>query len=145
MAIPADESLVPFASSPTNRCFGCGEASPIGLRLKFLRTPDNAIVSFPVVSDVFGSLPDRLHGGVIATILDEVMSKAVLAQKPLSVTRTMEVEYLHPVPSGVKIRAEGWLVRSERRKHWTESRILNEEGAVLARGTALFIELLPKH
>jgi acyl-coenzyme A thioesterase PaaI-like protein len=54
----------------------------------------------------------------------------------------LEVEYLRPVPSGAPLRIEGRVVRSERRKHWTEASILDAEGAVLAHGKGLFFEAL---
>ena len=56
-------------------------------------------------------------------------------------TRQMEVEYLRPVPSGVAIRIEGRLARSEGRKHWTEAQIVNEKGVKLATGKGLFVEV----
>jgi uncharacterized protein (TIGR00369 family) len=71
--------------------------------------------------------PGYLHGGIIATLLDEAMSKSVRARGLTAMTRQMEVEYLRPVHSGAPIRLEGRLVRSEGRKHWSEARILNQE------------------
>jgi uncharacterized protein (TIGR00369 family) len=59
-------------------------------------------------------------------------------------TRKIEVDYLRPVPSGVPLRIEGRVVRNERRKHWAEARVLNEEGRVLAEGKGLFVEVTPK-
>jgi acyl-coenzyme A thioesterase PaaI-like protein len=56
----------------------------------------------------------------------------------------MEIDYLRPVPSGVPIRIEGRIVRSEQRKHWVEAGILNSHGTVLARGNGLFIQIRPK-
>ena len=51
---------------------------------------------------VFDGHPGYLHGGIIVTLLDEAMSKAVRAIGPLRMTRKMEVEYLRPVPSGAR-------------------------------------------
>jgi acyl-coenzyme A thioesterase PaaI-like protein len=76
-------------------------------------------------------------------LLDEAMSKAVRAQGRSSMTRKLEIEYLRPVPSGAPLRIEGRVVRNEQRKHWTEARIANEKGIVLAEGKGLFIEVHP--
>ncbi|MGA9061527.1 MAG: PaaI family thioesterase [Terracidiphilus sp.] len=138
------EHLTPFAHSAGNCCFGCGPANTAGLRLEFLLAPDSSVVSFPVVAHAFDGHPGYLHGGIIATLLDEAMSKAVRAQGRASMTRKIEVDYLRPVLSGVPLRIEGRVVRNEQRKHWAEARILNDEDAVLARGKGLFIEVLPK-
>jgi uncharacterized protein (TIGR00369 family) len=135
------EHLTPFAHSANNRCFGCGEANEHGLRLEFLLADDGSVVSLPVVPTTFDGHPGYLHGGIIATLLDEAMSKAVRAQGSTSMTRKMEVDYLLPVPSGTPIRIEGRVVRNESRKHWAEARVVNEKGIVLAEGNGLFIEV----
>jgi uncharacterized protein (TIGR00369 family) len=138
------DHLTPFAHSANNRCFGCGPANAAGLRLEFFLAPDGSVVSLPVVADAFAGHPGYLHGGIIATLLDEAMSKAVRAKGKASMTRKMEIEYLRPVLSGVPIRIEGRVVRSDRHKHWAESRILDENTKILAQATGLFIEVTPK-
>ncbi len=135
------EQLAPFTHSAGNRCFGCGPANQTGLRLEFLLAEDGSVVSFPVVANAFEGHPGYLHGGVIATLLDEAMSKAVRAQGSTSMTRKIEVDYLRPVPSEVPIRLEGRVVRNEARKRWAEARILNENGKLLAEAKGLFIEV----
>ena len=70
------------------------------------------------------------------------MSKAVRAKGHPSVTRKLEIEYLRPVPSGVPLRIEGRVIRSGRRRHFTEASILDAEGVVLAQGKGLFFEAL---
>ena len=143
MALPSNEHLTPFAHSASNRCFGCGPANQNGLRLEFLLADDGSVVSLPVVPGAFDGHPGYLHGGIIATLLDEAMSKAVRARGLPSMTRKIEVDYLLPVPSGAPLRVEGRVVRNERHKHWAEARIANEKGVVLAEGKGLFIEVRP--
>jgi uncharacterized protein (TIGR00369 family) len=135
------ENLTPMLHAAQNRCFGCGQANPAGLRLEFLLAEDSSVVSFPTVPDSFEGPPGFLHGGIIATLLDEAMSKAVRARGLTTMTRQMEIDYLRPVPSGTPIRIEGRVVRSEGRKHWTEARILNAKAVELATGKGLFVEV----
>jgi uncharacterized protein (TIGR00369 family) len=135
------ENLTPFAHSANNRCFGCGPANQNGMHLEFLRAEDGSLVSFSVIPNTFEGPPGYLHGGIIATLLDEAMSKAVRAQGSTSMTRKIEIDYLRPVPSGSPIRIEGRVIRHEPRKHWAEARILNEDGIVLAEGKGFFIEV----
>jgi uncharacterized protein (TIGR00369 family) len=126
---------------PQNHCFGCGPTNPVGLQLHFDITPDSAVVCQAVISDQYEGPPGYLHGGIIATLLDEAMSKANRAHGVTAMTRQMQVEYLRPVPSGAAIRIEGQVTRSEGRKHWTEARILSAEGTVLAHASGLFIAI----
>src|ERR1035441_878659 len=135
------ENLTPFAHAAQNRCFGCGPANPAGLHLSFLLAEDGSVVCLADIPDTFEGPPNFLHGGIIATLLDETMSKAVRARGLTAMTRHMEVDYRRPVPSGAPIRMEGRMVRSEGRKHWTEARIFGADDMVLAHGTGLFIEV----
>jgi uncharacterized protein (TIGR00369 family) len=135
------ENLTPMAHAAHNRCFGCGPANPAGLHLKFLLAEDKSVVCLATIPDSFEGPPGYVHGGVIATLLDEAMSKSVRALGFTCMTRQMAIEYLRPVPSCAPIRVEGRVLRSEGRKHWTEAKILNAEGAVLAEGKGLFIEV----
>jgi uncharacterized protein (TIGR00369 family) len=139
------EKLTPMTHSAQNRCFGCGPANPAGLRLEFQLAGDGVVVCLATIPDRFEGPPGYVHGGIIATILDEVMSKSVRARGLTAMTRHMEIDYLRPVRSGEPIRLEGRLVRSEGRKHWTEARILDAEGRLLAEGKGLFIELRSGH
>ena len=123
-----EEQLTPFAHSAGNRCFGCGPANDAGLRLEFFLAHDGSVVCLPVITDAFCGHPGYLHGGIIATLLDEAMSKAVRAKGRPSMTRKMDVDYLRPVPSGVPLRIEGHIVRSDHRKHFAEARILDTDG-----------------
>jgi uncharacterized protein (TIGR00369 family) len=137
----SDEKLVPLEHSAHNRCFGCGEANAEGLHLEFLLAQDGSVVCLPTISDNFEGPPGYLHGGIIATLLDEAMSKAVRLRGVTAMTRQMEVEYLRPVPSGAPLRIEGALLRSEGRKHWTEAKILSESAVTLASAKGLFVEV----
>ncbi len=133
--------LTPLAHTAQNRCFGCGSANPTGLHLDFLLAEDGTVVCLVTVPDTFEGPPGYLHGGIIATLLDETMSKAVRTHGFTAMTRQMEIDYLHPVHSGAEIRLEGYMVRSEGRKHWTEAKIVNAAGKELARGKGLFVEV----
>lgn len=144
MRLHSDEPLTPFAHSAQNRCFGCGPTNDTGLHLKFEIAADGTVVSRPVVTDAFEGHPGYLHGGIIATLLDEAMSKAVRAVSRSSMTRKMEIEYLRPVPSGAQLHIEGRVQQSEGRKHWAEAVIANAQGKTLAHGKGLFIEVQPR-
>jgi uncharacterized protein (TIGR00369 family) len=137
------ENLTPMAHAAQNRCFGCGQANPAGLHLEFLLAEDRSVVCRTAVPDTFEGPVGYLHGGIIATLLDETMSKSVRALGITAMTRNMEIDYLRPVPSNGAIRLEGRVVRSEGRKHWTEAKILNSKGTTLATSNGLFIQLFP--
>jgi len=142
------EELAPFAHGAQNRCFGCGVANSLGLHLEFGMVPgvsDGSVASNAQISDQYEGPPGYLHGGIIATLLDEAMSKANRARGVVAMTRQMQVEYLRPVPSGAPIRIEALVTRSEGRKHWSSAQILSTDGQILATATGLFIAIRTRH
>jgi uncharacterized protein (TIGR00369 family) len=134
-----------MAAKALSRCFGCGAANATGLQLKFMLAEDGSVVCRATIADSFEGPPGYVHGGVIATLLDETMSKSVRAQGLIAVTSRMEVSYLRPVHSGAPIRLEGRLLRSEGRKHWSEARIRDARGHLLAEAKGVFIEVRGGH
>jgi uncharacterized protein (TIGR00369 family) len=144
-----NENLTPMAHAAQNRCFGCGEANPVGLHLKFFLADDGTVVCDAVVPDTYEGPRGYAHGGIIATLLDETMSKAVRSHGVVAMTRNMEVDYKRPIPSSAPdepkpVRLEGRVTRSEGRKHWAEARVVDLSGIELAASKALFIEVKPR-
>ena len=72
------------------------------------------------------------------------MSKANRARNVVAMTRSLEVEYLRPVPVGMRLELKSRHLRAEGRKHFCESELTNHSGEVLARGRALFIAIDPR-
>lgn len=91
----------------------------------------------------FQGPPGHVHGGIIATILDEAMGKVNKLRSVIALTRNMEVEYLKPVPLGKPLIVEGWELRVQGRRHTNTAEIRNENGEVLARSKGLFIAIDP--
>ncbi|MGD0939166.1 MAG: PaaI family thioesterase [Terracidiphilus sp.] len=144
MDVPS-EKLTPIPQKAQSRCFGCGPANDHGLRLDFFQAEDGSVVCPFIVPERFEGPAGYVHGGIIATLLDETMSKSVRVRGLTAMTRQMEIEYLRPVHSASPIRLEGRLLRSEGRKHWTEARILSARGQALATAKGLFIEIRTGH
>ena len=137
------EHLTPFSHSASNRCFGCGRANEAGLRLEFLLADDGSVVSLPVLPGTFDGHPGYLHGGIIATLLDEVMGKVGRFRDVRTVTAELQVEYLRPVPVDEDIVVEGWEVEKKGRNLFHAGEIRSASGAVLARGKGRFVEIDP--
>lgn len=137
------EKLVPMQHGGQNQCFGCGMQNPHGLRLEFFLAEDHSVVCFMEIAPGFEGPPGYAHGGIIATLLDEAMSKSVRARGLTAMTRSMQVDYRRPVPVGKALRMEGRLLESQERRHATEARILDADGTILASATGVFAEVRP--
>lgn len=136
--------LSPLSHGALNRCFGCGQQNPSGLRLKFFVDEERTIVCRVRLARRFEGPPGHAHGGIIATLLDEAMSKANRQFGVLAMTRQMEVEYLKPVPLGTALLLTGRHAGSSGRKHHCDAEIAGESGVTLARAKGLFIEVKPE-
>ena len=126
--------------APMNHCFGCGKDNPDGLRLKFFYDePRRRFVCRFRLSRRFTGPPRHAHGGIIATILDEAMGKVNKFRSVVALTRSMNVEYLKPVPLREPLTVTGWEQKVEGREHTNVAQIANEQGEVLARSTGVFM------
>lgn len=82
-----------------------------------------------------------VHGGIIATMLDEVMAKVSRFRGIQAVTAELAVEYLRPVPVDEDLIAEGYEMKRDGRNLHYAGEIRNASGAVLARSRGRFVEV----
>lgn len=129
---------------PKNYCFGCGPDNPEGMRLKFFldEKRQRCVGRFRLARRYLGP-PGHAHGGIIATILDEAMGKVNKLRHVVAMTRSMEVEYLKPVPLHQPITVEAYELRVRGRKHTNVAELRDRRGQLLARSTGLFIAIDP--
>jgi uncharacterized protein (TIGR00369 family) len=123
-----------------NYCFACGKDNPKGMRLKFYSDEQTrrTFCKFKLPRHLQGP-PGHAHGGIIATILDEAMGKVNKFRSVVALTRSMNVQYLKPVPLGQPLTVTGWEQKVEGREHTNVAEIANEQGEVLARSTGVFV------
>ena len=128
-----------------NYCFGCGKDNPEGMRLKFAYDQEGKrfLAHFRLPRRYTGP-PGHAHGGIIAAVLDEAMSKPSRLRNVIAPTMELRVEYLKPVPLGKKLTVFGWERRVRGRQHFRAAEIRNEDGQVLARGRGKFIAVDPE-
>ena len=145
--VPASPEGAPTIDERANHCFGCGSANPQGLHLVFsieASDPQHPTAAAQVQLDrTHEGPPGYLHGGIVATLLDEAMSKLNRPLDLLAVTRHMEVDYLRPVPLHQLLKVTSRHLRREGRKLFHEAQISGSDGTTLARGQAVFIVLDP--
>ncbi len=128
----------------TNHCFGCAPGNRYGLRLRFKENAEDGSVTCVFrIARRFEGPPGHVHGGIIATILDEAMGKVNRQKGVVALTRRMSIDYLQPVPLGVRLAAVGWPLKQDGRKHFHAGEIRTAEGVVLARAEGLFIAIDP--
>jgi uncharacterized protein (TIGR00369 family) len=93
------------------------------------------------IAPEFQGGPGFVHGGIIATLLDEVMAKVSRFEKDYAVTGSLNIEYLKPVPVGEELTVEGWETGRDGRFRTRQGEIRNSSGVLLARATGKFVEV----
>lgn len=125
-----------------NYCFVCGKDNPRGLRLSFDFDEESGDVicrtSFP---KHLQGWRDVLHGGIISTVLDEIMAKAVGQRGFKGVTAELNVRFKQPAITETEYEIRGRVKELKKRLVFTEAEILDEKQKPVAAATAKFIVL----
>lgn len=123
-------------------CFACGTANPIGLNLQFYRSNESVCTDI-TLGKYHEGWQNMAHGGIISTLLDEVMSWTIIYFKRIFfVTRRMEIKYIRPVLIGVPLTVRGHLT-GEKKSFFIGAiaEVSDKEGQLLAKATGEFVEI----
>ena len=126
--------------NPENKCFGCGGANPRGMQLTFEQDDAaNRIRGNFRLGPEYQGGANFIHGGIIATVLDEVMGKVCRFRNARAVTAELTIEYLKPVPVDEDLEIEGKEIEMNGRNIHIAGEIRNQAGQVLARARGRFV------
>lgn len=138
------ELSLDWKPQPTSRmCFICGRENPVGLRLQFYEDVENQRLITPLnLSAQYQSYPGIVHGGILATILDEVSGRALNVgrdDEQFWVTAKLEMRYRRPTPTETPLTAVGWVVKRRGTAAEVAGEIRLPDGTVTAEIHALII------
>lgn len=135
----------PTIDEQAGHCFGCGPANPQGLQLVFtLDHLAHTATAQVNLTRLHEGAPGYIHGGIIATLMDEAMSKLNRPFGVLAMTRHLEVDYLRPAPVGRDLTLTATHLRREGRKLFHHAELTLPDGTLLAKSDGLFIALDPE-
>jgi len=123
-------------------CFVCGEKNPVGLKL-LIRTDAglgeaSAEVTFPEYLQGWKKL---VHGGLLATVLDEAMIYAAAAKGFKCITGEMTARFLKPASTGVAYGLRGRFLEDKGQIVLAESVLLDGKGQEVARATGKLFKI----
>lgn len=124
-------------------CLICGINNEAGLKAPFYEMEDNRVVSLFKFREIHQSYPERTHGGMISTMLDEIIGRAIWVYEPdiWGVTMDIHVKFRKPVPLDTNLLAYGKIVKNSRKFFTGIGVIQSTSGEVLAEATANYIKL----
>lgn len=121
-------------------CFACGKSNPIGLKLEFVIEDGEYVTYFTPRKEHQGYV-GIVHGGVVSTVLDEVMARYVYVLGHRAVTGEMTVKLKRPARVGACIRFAGRVDSENRRLILTSATANDEDGQLIAEATARMVRV----
>jgi len=123
----------PFVMVDDGMCFACGDRNPRGLNLKFTVFPQKRRIETTLtLSPEFQGWRGVVHGGIITTILDELMAKIAQELGIKAVTASLEVRFKNIARISEEIRAIGEVTRIEKRLIYAQAQAFRNDGTVIA-------------
>ncbi len=125
-------------------CFICGLENPVGLKLKIYELEPGLIETAYTPPEHFQSYPGILHGGIVATMLDEISGRSLMgdpSQPRFMFTAKLEIKYRKNVPIGKPLRIVGKAGKSKGRTAQAWGGVYDQDGSLLAEANSLLIDL----
>ena len=129
---------------PNSRmCLVCGLKNPFGLHTSFYELDNKELLAIFKPREEHQSYPGRLHGGIISTILDETIGRAIMIQSDgdiWGVTVELQVRFKKPVPLDEELRVIGRITKDSSRFFEGSGELLLEDGTVAAEGHGKYLK-----
>jgi len=126
----------------THSCFVCGDSNPAGFHLRSA-TDGNIVRAKFTFSPAHVGFKETVHGGLTATLLDELMTWACAVQtRRFAYCAELNVRYVQPVRPGIEVLASAELVTNRRGKLFeAKSELKSMDGTLLATAAGKYLPL----
>jgi acyl-coenzyme A thioesterase PaaI-like protein len=112
-------------------CYACGDLNPIGLHLHFAMEGEWAVAPFMAQQEHQG-YPGYVHGGVVASLLDEAMGWATYGRGIWALTGRLQTRFRGIVPTGEPLEVRARITRDRGRTLEVAAELRGPQGKVLA-------------
>jgi len=126
----------------SRKCFACGVENSRGLGLSFYEVGPDEVMAECTIPGHFEGYPGIVHGGIVATMLDEVTGRAAMIGEHarFRLTAKLEIRYRKPVPSEQPLRLRGIVVRRKGHVAFAHSELILADGTVAAEADAVLVD-----
>lgn len=125
-------------------CLVCGLKNQFGLHTAFYELDNKEILAVFKPREEHQSYPGRLHGGIISTILDETIGRAIVIHSDSEVwgvTVDLQVRFKKPVPLDEELRVVGRITKDSRRFFEGTGELLLTDGTVAAEAHGKYLRV----
>ena len=102
------------ARNDADNCFVCGSKNPIGLNIDFRFVDEQCVGEFTPGENHVG-FDGVTHGGIIFSVLDDLMANWLFLQGGRGYTAKCEIRYREPLPVGTNVKLVCDLVQKKRK------------------------------
>jgi acyl-coenzyme A thioesterase PaaI-like protein len=96
----SNSSLITPSAQSQGACIVCGPNHPHGLRIRYELAGDGSVTANWIPAPEWEGFRGLVHGGIISTVLDEAMAKAVAATECEALTAELRVRFRLQLQSG---------------------------------------------
>jgi uncharacterized protein (TIGR00369 family) len=124
-------------------CFVCGRDNEAGLHSHFFNLDDGRVACQFTASEGHQGYPGRMHGGLIGSVLDELIGRVLQVTDPtaFAVTIDLSVKYRKPVPLGQQVKAIAWATKETARLLEGEAELYLADGSVAVKASARYLKI----
>lgn len=129
---------------PNSRhCFVCGLENPVGLHLAFYNTGQDEVATDVVLPAHFEGYPGIAHGGIVASILDEVLGRSAMGgdETHFMMTAKLQVKYRVPIPTGQPLRLVGRMLQRRGKVAESRAELWLPDGTLGAEADAMLVDV----
>lgn len=125
----------------SHMCLICGMDNTAGVKAQFYNMEDGSVGGLFTFRSEHQSYPGRVHGGMLATMIDELAGRVLWTDCPdkIAVTMDINVKYRKPVPYDVPLKGRGVYMQKLSRAYSAKCYVMNMDGEVLAEGEAKYL------
>lgn len=129
--------------SNSKMCYICGMDNPFGLKAPFYEMENQTVVSLFRYQEMHQSYPERVHGGLITALLDEIAGRAIWIVEPntWAVTGDIRVKFRKVVPYDTDLKAIGKVTKNTRRIFFAVAKLYNMDNELLAEAEVTYFKL----
>jgi acyl-coenzyme A thioesterase PaaI-like protein len=121
-------------------CLCCGDQNPMGFKMKF-HFEGEKILSEVVIPKEYQGFKNVVHGGVLGTVLDEIMVNLYWLRGIKAVTAEYQVRLKAPCPTSQRVLLTAWVMEEKRHLHYVAAEARLVDGTLVAEATAKCMEI----
>ncbi|MGN1227645.1 MAG: PaaI family thioesterase [Christensenellales bacterium] len=129
--------------SNSKMCIICGMDNEASVKAQFYEMENGYLCSLFTFRDIHQSYPERVHGGMITSMLDELVGRVLWVKEPntYAVTTQINVRFKKPVPYNEQLKGVAYITKNSSRLYEAVGEIRDMDNNILAVAEATYMKM----